>query len=104
MKKPILFTGLFILLFYPFYPMNTFAAGANDSKSLVHTTQKDIEFKKSKALAWNDIYKQSDLLKKKALKWYEDNFVKNKSYFVDETKESELKKTKALKWYERNSL
>ena len=103
MKKPILFTGLFILLFYP---MNTFAAGANDSKSLVHTTQKDIEFKKSKALAWNDIYKESELLKKKVFKWYEDHFVKNKSYFLgkDQVKESELKKTKALKWYERNSL
>ena len=105
MKKILLFTifSTFttFVLFYPFSCLKTYAINTDYS---LNTTKKDIEFKKSKALAWNDIYKESESLKKKALKWYENNFVNNKSYFVNETQEADLKKTKALKWYERNSL
>lgn len=100
MKKIILPVTL-IILFYPFFTLYTHAFNIDYS---FHTTKKDIEFKKNKALAWNDIYNESELLKKKALKWYENNLPRAKDFFADPVKESEFKKTKALKWHDRNSL
>lgn len=88
---------------------------AIDFKYTIHTSIKDIDFKKQKALSWYgdnldnskfylyDFNKQVEWLKNKSLKWHENQIVNSKFYFVDSKKELEFIKNKALRWHERNN-
>ena len=91
------------------------SAFATEPKYLIHTSAKDVEFKKKKSLDWYkdnvedkrfygyDPNKHITLLKNKSLKWYENNIVKGKNYFINSKNESEALKKKSLRWYDRNS-
>ena len=106
MKKLILLVS-FIVSILPSY--------AVEPKYLVHTSAKDIEFKKARALKWYednvdkgkfygyDANKHVDWLKNRALKWHENYTVNGKFYFVHSDHELAFTKKKALRWYERNS-
>lgn len=84
-------------------------------KNAVHTTARDIELKKAKALQWYennvdkgkfyfyDAAKQIDWLKNRSLRWYEANITNGKFYFVHSDVELSFTKNKALRWYEKNS-
>ena len=88
---------------------------AVDPRYLVHTSARDIEYKKAKAFKWYednidkdkfygyDANKHINWLKNRALKWYENNTVNDKFYFVHSDHEMAFTKKKALRWYERNS-
>ena len=90
-------------------------AFAVEQKCLIHTSAKDIEFKKKKALRWHtnnvdnkkfygyDIKKHISFLKTRAIKWYDNNITKGKFYFVHPEHELTFTKKKALRWYDRNS-
>lgn len=108
MSKLILLINLLVwLLWLPCF--------AIDLKYTIHTSTKDIDFKKQKALNWYtdnldnnkfyfyDFNKQIELFKKRSLRWYENNLVNNKSYLLDMSKEIEYKKNKALSWFDKNS-
>ena len=88
---------------------------AVEPKCLIHTSGKDIELKKKKALHWHtnnvdnkkfygyDIKKHMSFLKTRAIKWYDNNITKGKFYFVHPEHELTFTKKKALRWYDRNS-
>ena len=98
MKNTIIFLNLLILFFVSItnvYPV--------EFKYAVHTSGKDIDFKKNKALKWNDPYKEIQKQKAKTLKWYEDKITNKKYYFINSTNELAFKKKKALKWYDSNN-
>ena len=108
MKKLFLFLILFLASIQLSY--------AADLKYAVHTSSKDIEFKKKKALDWHENNlnskrynwyesntKNTAWLKDRVLRWYENNVTKGKFYFVKADAELSHKQSKALKWYERNS-
>ncbi len=90
-------------------------AYAFEPKYSVHTSSKDIELKKKKALRWYednvnnkkfygyDANKHVNSLKAKALKWYENKILNKQFYFVHTDKELEFTKQKALRWHEKNS-
>ena len=89
-------------------------AYAFDSKYVVHTSAKEIEYKKKKALSWHkeniedvkvkteskelilthDPKKEMEFLKSKALRWYEG---------IKSSNEMEFSKKKALRWHANNS-
>lgn len=107
MKKILLLTALLTCFSLSAYGL--------EPKYTVHTSAKDIEYKKKKALQWyssnvenkkayeNDPVKQISSLRSKALTWYENNITKGKFYFVHSDKELAFTKKKALRWHERNS-
>ena len=84
-------------------------------KYAYHTSSKDIEYKKAKALGWYDhnstnkfifwpnAKKEVVWLKNRALRWYEYNVTDKNLYFVNPEKELSFLKSKSLKWYEKNS-
>lgn len=109
MKKILLLTNLLVLFCF------ALVSYAYESKYAVHTSAKDIEFKKKKALKWHsdnvdnqkfyyyDANKHINSLKNKSLNWYEDKITKGKFYFVNSEKELAFTKKKALRWHENNS-
>ena len=108
MKKILIFI---ILSNFSFICLSSFAV----EPKCAHTSAKDIEFKKKKALKWHEDQvtnkksyfvnadKEVAFKKKKALKWHEDQVANKKSYFVNADKEIAFKKKKALHWHDRNS-
>ena len=94
---------------------STFISFALDLQYSVHTSAKDIENRKQKALSWYennvinkkfyfyDANKHIGWLKNRSLEWYQDNSTKGKSYFIHADKELEFIKNKALRWYDKNS-
>lgn len=109
-KKAFYFISFLVLSCLLSLPLNAF-----EPKYTMHTSQKDINFKKEKSIKWyednltnNKFYfydanKHINFLKNRALKWYENNITKGKYYFVHSDKEIEFTKKKALRWHERNS-
>ena len=108
MKQTFLLISLFILLIGN-------PVIAVTPKYSLHTSLKDVEFKKKKALQWYqdnvdnkkfygyDAQKHIASLKNRALKWYENNITKGKFYFVHPEHELAFTKKKALRWHDRNS-
>ena len=109
MKKILLLINLLILFCF------TLIAYAVEPKYTVHTSAKDIEFKKKKAIEWYtenvdnkkfygyDVNKHISFLKNRAINWHENNIKKGKFYFVNSDKELAFTKKKALRWYDGNS-
>jgi hypothetical protein len=91
------------------------SVSAFDSKYTVHTSLKDVNYKKSKSLEWYsdnidkdkfywyDCPKHVKWLKNRSLRWYTDNITNEKFYFVHGDHELAFTKKKALRWYSRNS-
>ena len=110
-QKLFLLIGLLVLLSFGF----TMASYAFEPRYTVHTSLKDIGFKKNKALKWYqnnvdgkkfywyDANKQINWLKNRVFKWNEDKITNNKFYFVHTDTELGFTKNKALRWFERNS-
>lgn len=90
-------------------------AFAFDSKYTVHTSLKDLDYKKKKSFEWysgnvdnNKFYwyncsKHIKWLKNRSLKWHTNNITNEKFYFVHPDHELAFTKKKALRWYSRNS-
>ena len=109
MKKLLFILNLLVLFF-----STITASHAANSKYLLMTSGKDIEFKKKKALDWYknkvdnekfyclDANKEVAELKSKALRWYDSYVTNGKFYFVKPDKEIAIAKNRALRWYERN--
>jgi len=93
----------------------TLVVNAVQPKYSVHTSGKDIEYKKQKALSWHednvdnkkfywyDANKHINWLKTRSIRWYDDHITNGKYYFVHAEHETAFTKNKALKWHDRNS-
>ncbi len=109
MKKTTLIINLILLFGF------TLAANAFQPKYSVHTSAKDIEYKKGKAFTWYednvnkkkfywyDPEKHINWLKARSIRWYDDHITNGKFYFVHAENEKDFCKKKALRWYDRNS-
>lgn len=110
MKK--LQLGFQLLIFFLITINSVFAF---NTKYTIHTSAKDIEYKKKNAIKWytdnvtNEKFywynagKHINWLKSRALKWYENDVTKGKFYFVHPEHELAFTKKKALRWHGRNS-
>ena len=109
MKKTIIFLVLSSLFLF------NLVSYAFEPKYTVHTSLKDLNYKKKKSFEWysdnvdkNKFYwydcsKHVKWLKNRSLRWYTDNITNEKFYFVHPDHELAFTKKKALRWYSRNS-
>ena len=109
MKKLILTINLITLLGF------NLSAGAFQPKYTTHTSGKEIEYKKKKALGWYednvgnkkfywyDANKHISWLKDRSVRWYDDHITNGKFYFIHSNHETDFCKKKALRWHDRNS-
>ncbi len=122
MKKIFLLTTFLIIACIFFNLAFNLASYAYNPRYAVHTSAKDIEYKKKKTqewyqynnknftkdshpakLHWFNAKKEEEWQKKRALKWHQSNVKDGKFYLVHPEQELKFTKDKALRWHAKNS-